>query len=156
MERSGFDHVDDIDPAPEATDITLLPFVLYDCDTPATRRAIAHVPVVLPDDWLAALLFAHTRPGQFSTTDAAGRWQAVAHGLMQAAVTQLRRDLADVRARAARDIDAELRWEECREQVRRHLCPATEPDDTRRTSTRDGSAPVTRLRLVAPPDAVPD
>lgn len=143
LDLSGFDQVPDLDPDPDATDVNLLPFVLYDSDNPATGAPIGYLPVVLPDEWLAALLFCRTRPGQFSTTDATGRWQAVAEGLMHAALTQLRHLVADVHNQAATDPDAALWFEECREQVRRRLCPATEPD----TPT-----PPARLRLVAPPE----
>lgn len=149
MDFGPFDHVDSIDPEPEATDLSLLPFVLYDSDRQHEARPVGYLPVVLPDEWLAALLFERTRPGQFTTRDSdGGRWQAVAEGLMHAAMTQVRALVADVRARADADIDAALWWQECREQVRRHLCPAADPDTP---APPPAPARPARLRLVPPP-----
>lgn len=94
-----------------------LPFWLVDGDDVAAVRLVS-VPVVMPPDWLAALLLLATPPDEVPdrvAPDAA--WQQCAEFLLLAGMEYLAARLPAVRQAANTDPDTFLRFAQCRRQV---------------------------------------
>jgi hypothetical protein len=116
-----------LDVAPDESQVVLLPFTLADTDD-IGARTIVSLPVAVPDDWLASILFLATTPDQIPASDSASRWATVAEFLLAAGLDDVSaRWLPAVRTAADQDPTSFLWWERCRQQVR-DLCQAPKPD----------------------------
>lgn len=145
---------------PAAPEAVALPFLLIDGDgTDQSPRVLVSVPVLLPQSWLADLLYLASKPGgiadpattaEHPTADTSGDqasqtaqlWRTCAEYLLLAGVEMLalRRDI--VRWETDRDADAFLRLLHHRDQVAAVLGsdPTTDvPTDTVPTEPRTDS-----------------
>lgn len=101
----------------DLSDVVLLPFSLADSDE-SDARTLVTVPVAVPEDYLAAILFLRTTPGGLPAGDHVARWAEFAEFLIAAGLHQVAaRWLPEVRAIADRDPVALVWWEQCRQQV---------------------------------------
>lgn len=106
----------EINPAPHAHESVCLPFLLLDSDQTNAVRLVS-VPVVTPPEWLAAILYLSTSPGQIPDGDATEVWQTCAAYLLLAGVEHLAAQVRKVRRATNADPDAFVWFEQCRRRI---------------------------------------